>query len=168
MIIARPNNIIIKPFFDPDVSAGGIIIPESSRERADQGIVKYVGDDTRFAKIGDIVLFSGYSGTLIRLAGEGLMITMHERLIVAVIGSTNWNVTPVKGLYYKDSAGNYFEATYESTVDRLYETRLEFHGRVRFGGWKVRDNKIEHRPTIEEIQADTRWTETKKEIRENI
>lgn len=168
MIVARPNNVIIAPFFDPDVSVGGIHIPSSSKERSDQGIVKYIGDDVRFVKVGDYVLFSGYSGTLIRLDGEGLLITMHERLIVAVIGSTDWLSTPVSGLFCADKNGNFFPATYEATVNLLYDTKKSFNERIRWGGWgKKNIIKMDYRPTPQELATDARWTETEKEIRDN-
>lgn len=75
-------------------SAGGIIIPDTAKEKPQRGVVEAVGsgklneDGTRNApevKPGDRVLFGKYAGNEVKIDGEELLI-MHENEILAVIG----------------------------------------------------------------------------------
>lgn len=74
---AKPYDVIIEPRFNPDRSPGGIYFPQQSRERCSQGIVKYIGSKVESVRRGDRVGFGGYSGTLVRIENE-LMIIMPE------------------------------------------------------------------------------------------
>lgn len=108
MLTMPPNKVGIEPIFDPDM-IGSLYVPEQAKERCDQGIVKYVGGDCELVKVGDHVLFSGYTGTLIRIDGESLII-MPEEFIQAVVYD---EPKIVEGLYFKDKNGEYFKATHE-------------------------------------------------------
>ena len=75
-------------------SAGGIIIPDTAKEKPQQGLVEAVGngkmgDDGKRApldvKKGDKVLFGKYAGTDVKIDGDEYLI-MHESDILAVIG----------------------------------------------------------------------------------
>ncbi|MHC4822185.1 MAG: co-chaperone GroES [Planctomycetota bacterium] len=77
-----------------DVSKGGIVIPDTAREKPREGKVIALGtgrplDDgghTDFqVKVGDRVLFSSYAGTELKLEGEEYVI-MAEDDILAVLG----------------------------------------------------------------------------------
>ncbi len=93
------DRVAVTPIFDADTSPGGIIIPDVAKERCDQGIVKYVGPNVKDIKIGQYVLFSGYTGTLVHIAGEGSVIIMPEEFIVAVLDEIENTFVP--GLFYK-------------------------------------------------------------------
>lgn len=163
MIIPRPNNLVVKPLFDPDISKGGIYIPSSAKERADQGIVKYVGRDVKMVQPGDWVLFSGYSGTYFEVANEGEMITMHERLVIAVIGPSYWATVPVPGLYFKTSDGEYHPAPYTMVTELQADAIAPFRHRVSFGHkpkpGEEQMNKVDYRPSLDDMAIDTQWTE---------
>ena len=114
---------------------GNIILLDDYRERVDQGIVKYVGSGVtreRFGfGIGDMVIFSGYSGELVSIEGEGLFIILPARFVTATIIP---EPTVVSGLYFKvasplkgdiasEIAGvasdEYFPATYEKAMELI-------------------------------------------------
>src|SRR5881394_1005790 len=99
MIKLTKNKVAITPIFDPDTSPGGIIIPDIAKERCDQGIVKYIGPKVETIKIGMYVLFSGYSGTLVHVDGEGSLILLPEEFIVAELPEPA-NVD-IPGLYFR-------------------------------------------------------------------
>lgn len=160
MLIPRPNNLVVKPLFDPDISKGGIHIPTQAKERADQGIVKYVGASVKLVRPGDWVLFSGYSGTYFELEGEGSMITMHERLVIAVIGPTEWASEPISGLYFMTRDGKYHPAPYSLVTSMQEDAIAEFRERVRFGHDSQPElRKVDFRPPLEDTEADANWTE---------
>src|SRR5215203_7059395 len=121
MIQLYRNRVAITPIFDRDTSASGrIIIPEEARDRCDQGIVKYIGPEVRDLKIGDYVLFSGYSGDMVRLEDEGKLIIMPETQVQCVLLEPP--TIEVPGLYHRDaSSGEYFPATSEQAFELIAE-----------------------------------------------
>ncbi|MCL4147119.1 UNVERIFIED_CONTAM: hypothetical protein GTU68_054865 [Idotea baltica] len=64
-------------------SAGGILLPESAKEKPKEGIVIALGEG-RMLESGDRVLFTSYGGTDVKYAGQEYLI-MEERDILAVI-----------------------------------------------------------------------------------
>lgn len=94
------NRVAIIPIDDPE-QIGHIIIPDIAKERCDQGIVKYIGPDCKYCKIGMYVVFSGYTGSLIKIEDEGddRLIIMPEDFITCEL--TDIPTTPVKNLYFK-------------------------------------------------------------------
>lgn len=110
------NKVAVTPIVDPDESPGGIIIPDVAKERADQGIVKYVGPNVRYLKPGDYVLFSGYAGTKIWLEGEGAFIILFETEVAAILYD---EPTVLTNIYFRAADGGYFQATYEMVHEVL-------------------------------------------------
>ena len=90
------DRVVVKRIDAEEKSAGGIIIPDTAKEKPSQGEVIAVGpgarDDTGKVvaldlKVGDIVLFGKWSGTEVKLDGEDLLI-MKESDIMGVIEQT--------------------------------------------------------------------------------
>lgn len=141
MLQLHRKNVAAVPLFDSLQTAGGIWIPEQARERCDQGIVKYIGKDVKEVSEGDHILFSGYSGTLLDLEGEGTLIILPERYVVAKIAYDGTEVANVdiSGLYFRDTEGHYWPATYEM-ASRLIAKSLEessWFKRVTAWTWKI-------------------------------
>jgi len=91
----RPLNdrILVKRLEEEETTAGGIIIPDSAKEKPAEGEIVAVGPGKmndggdRVAmdvKTGDRVLFSKYGGTAVKLDGEDYLI-MREDDILGVI-----------------------------------------------------------------------------------
>jgi chaperonin GroES len=87
------GRLIIEPIEQEEMTAGGIILPETAKEKPQEGNVLAVGpgerDDkgARIAmdvKVGDKVLFAKYSGTEIKMDGKKLLI-MRESDILAIV-----------------------------------------------------------------------------------
>ncbi|HVY51451.1 MAG TPA: co-chaperone GroES [Devosia sp.] len=87
------DRVVVKRIDAEEKSAGGIIIPDTAKEKPSQGEVIAVGpgakDETGKVvaldvKVGDIVLFGKWSGTEVKLDGEELLI-MKESDIMGVI-----------------------------------------------------------------------------------
>ncbi len=92
---ARPlhDRIIVQRLEEGEQKIGGIIIPDSAKEKPQQGKVVSVGagkvkdDGKRISldvKAGDLILFGKYSGQEIKLDGEEFLI-MREDEVLAVI-----------------------------------------------------------------------------------
>lgn len=118
MLRIPAHKLAVTPLFDTD-RYGSLYIPEQARERCDQGIVKYIGDKCNFVQIGDHVTFSGYTGTLLSLEGEGLLILLPEDFVVAVIEYDANDVAKIEipGLFFGGAKGEYFPATYEMAIN---------------------------------------------------
>ena len=86
------NRLIVRRLDEEDTTAGGIIIPDTAKEKPQQGQVISVGPGKRDEKgnhisvdvqKGDRVLFSKYAGTEVTLDGEEhLIITEDDVLAV--------------------------------------------------------------------------------------
>lgn len=83
------DRVVILPTAAEEVTLGGIIIPDSAKEKPLKGTVKAVGkgtkDEEMVLKEGDQVLFGKYAGTEIELEGEKYLI-MRQSDVLAVIG----------------------------------------------------------------------------------
>lgn len=78
------DRVLVKRLEETTKTAGGIIIPDTAKEKPSEGLVEAVGDGFRTddgkivplnVKVGDKVLFGKWSGTEVKLNGE-------ERLII--------------------------------------------------------------------------------------
>lgn len=82
------DRVLIEPAKAEEKTAGGIIIPDSAKEKPLKGLVKAVGNGTKdeemIVKPGDMVLYGKYAGTEIELEGEKLLM-MRQSDILAVV-----------------------------------------------------------------------------------
>jgi chaperonin GroES len=87
------DRLVVEPIEQEEVTAGGIILPETAKEKPQQGKVLAAGpgrtdeDGKRIpmdVKVGDKVLYAKYSGTEIKLEGKKVLI-LRESDILAVI-----------------------------------------------------------------------------------
>ena len=141
MIRIAHDRVAIIPMDDPDITPGGIIIPDIAKERTDQGIIKYVGKNVTALGIGMHVLFSGYSGTLVNLEGEGRLIIIHQDFIIADLPDPP--TTDVPGLYFKGKDGEFYMATYELGLEFMARALHEAPWFRRVGVTKHRPSKVE-------------------------
>jgi chaperonin GroES len=82
------DRVIVKPAPTTEKTAGGIIIPDTAKEKPQRGLVVAVGpgkkDEPVTVKKGDQVLYGKYSGTEFQYEGEDLLI-MRESDILAIL-----------------------------------------------------------------------------------
>jgi chaperonin GroES len=92
-VVPIGDRVVIKRLAAEDTTAGGIFLPDTSREKPRQGRVLSVGDGrlladgTRAAhqvREGDRVLFSTYAGSEVEIDGEDLLL-MSEDDILAIV-----------------------------------------------------------------------------------
>ena len=89
------DRVVVKPLEQEGKTAGGIFLPESAKEKPQQGKVIATGPGKILengdrapltVKKGDLVLFAKYGGTEVEVGGEDLLI-MRESDLLAVIES---------------------------------------------------------------------------------
>ena len=87
------DRVLVKPIEREEITKGGILLPDTAKEKPQEGKVLAVGpgkltdDGKRIAmgiKVGDIVLYARYGGTEYKLDDEELMI-LRESDILGVI-----------------------------------------------------------------------------------
>jgi chaperonin GroES len=91
------DRLIIQRLDEGEQQVGGIIIPDTAKEKPQQGKVIAAGDGktnddgTRAAldvKAGDVILFGKYSGQEIKLDGENYLIMKEDEVLGVVEGAS--------------------------------------------------------------------------------
>jgi chaperonin GroES len=92
-VVPLNDKIVVKRVEAEDKTAGGIVLPDTAKEKPRQGKVLSVGEGKLLdngkrapfqVKEGDRVLFSSYSGNEVNIDGEDLLV-MSEDDILAVV-----------------------------------------------------------------------------------
>jgi chaperonin GroES len=87
------DRVVVEPIEQEEVTAGGIVLPETAKEKPQQGNVVAAGpgardDDGKHiemdVKVGDKVLYAKYAGTEFKMDGKKLLI-LRESDVLAVI-----------------------------------------------------------------------------------
>lgn len=82
------DRVLVEPAEAETTTAGGIIIPDSAKEKPQRGTVVAVGagkkDEPMTVKVGDTVLYGKYSGTEVNVDGADYLI-MRESDIYAIV-----------------------------------------------------------------------------------
>jgi chaperonin GroES len=82
------DRVLIEPKEAETKTAGGLFIPDTAKEKPQQGIVVAVGngkkDEPMELKAGDTVLYGKYAGTEISVDGKNYLI-MRQSDVVAVL-----------------------------------------------------------------------------------
>ena len=87
------GRVIVEPIEQEEMTAGGIILPETAKEKPQEGKILAAGpgdrdeDGKRIAmdvKVGDRILYAKYSGTEVKMDGKKLLI-MRESDILAIV-----------------------------------------------------------------------------------
>jgi chaperonin GroES len=87
------SRVVIEPLEAEEVTAGGIVLPETAKEKPQKGTILAAGPGDRDdegkrialdVKVGDVVLYAKYSGTEIKVDGKKLLI-LRESDILAIV-----------------------------------------------------------------------------------
>jgi chaperonin GroES len=88
------DRILVRPEEGEETTASGIVIPDTAKEKPQEGTVLAVGEGKRSdsgdlipmdVKEGDRVIYSKYGGTEIKVDGEELLI-LSARDVLAILG----------------------------------------------------------------------------------
>ena len=86
------DRIVVKPSEGEEMTASGLVIPDTAKEKPQEGEVLAVGpgrfeDGTRVpldVKVGDKVIYSKYGGTEVKVGGDELLI-LSARDVLAIV-----------------------------------------------------------------------------------
>ncbi|NWF64917.1 MAG: co-chaperone GroES [Chloroflexi bacterium] len=88
------SRVLVEPVEQEETTASGIILPETAKEKPQQGKVLAAGPGDRNdegeriamdVKVGDVILFAKYSGTEVKMDGKKLLI-LRESDILGIVG----------------------------------------------------------------------------------
>ena len=89
------DRVVVKPSEQEEQTASGIFLPETAKEKPQQGSVVAVGPGVRDEKGGrvaldvtkdDLVLYARYAGTTIKVDGEEILILKESDVLAIVEG----------------------------------------------------------------------------------
>ena len=87
------NRVVVEPLEQEEITSGGIVLPETAKEKPQKGIVLSVGPGDRDdegkripmdVSVKDTVLFAKYSGTEVKIDNKKLLI-LRESDILAIV-----------------------------------------------------------------------------------
>jgi chaperonin GroES len=87
------NRVVVEPIEQEDITAGGIVLPETAKEKPQKGKVLSVGPGDRDedgkripmdVAVGDTVLYAKYAGTEIKIESKKLLILRETDLLAIV------------------------------------------------------------------------------------
>ena len=83
------DRVVVEPAAAEEMTAGGLYIPDTAKEKPQRGKVVAVGagkkDEPMTVKVGDHVLYGKYAGTEVQIDGQDLLI-MRESDLFAIVG----------------------------------------------------------------------------------
>lgn len=89
------SRLVVEPIEQEDVTASGIVLPETAKEKPQKGKVLSIGPGDRDeegkripmdVKVGDTVLFAKYSGTEIKMDQKKMLILKESDVLAIVEG----------------------------------------------------------------------------------
>jgi chaperonin GroES len=92
-VVPLNDKIVVKRVEAEGKTAGGIVLPDSAKEKPKQGKVLSLGEGKRLdngerapfqVKEGDRVLFTSYAGTEVNIDGEEYLIMTEEDILAVV------------------------------------------------------------------------------------
>ena len=83
------DRVLIEPTAAEEVTASGIIIPDSAKEKPLKGTVLAVGNGTKdeemILKAGDVVLYGKYAGTEIEVEGKKYLMMRQSDVLAKIV-----------------------------------------------------------------------------------
>jgi chaperonin GroES len=87
------DRVVVEPIEQEEITAGGIVLPETAKEKPQRGTVIAAGPGARDdegkhialdVQAGDVVLFAKYAGTEFKVDGKKLLILRENDLLAIV------------------------------------------------------------------------------------
>ncbi|MCD6520318.1 MAG: co-chaperone GroES [Anaerolineae bacterium] len=88
------DRVIVEPLEEEEVTAGGIVLPETAKEKPQKGKVLAVGPGKKDdqgkvipmdVKVGDVVLYAKYAGTEVKLDSDRTVLVLRESDVLAIV-----------------------------------------------------------------------------------
>jgi chaperonin GroES len=78
------DRVVVSYSEEIEKTAGGIYVPDSAKEKPQQGKVEAVGPEVKELKVGNVVLFDKYSGSRVTVDDKEQLIIKEEDILAIV------------------------------------------------------------------------------------
>jgi chaperonin GroES len=79
------ENVLVEPLKSETETASGIVLPDTSEEKSQEGVVIAVGEDKKIkVKKGQKIIYSKYSGSEIKVGNTEYLIVKNEDILAVV------------------------------------------------------------------------------------
>lgn len=78
------DRVLVSYSEEEDKTAGGIYVPDTAKEKPQQGKVEAAGPEVKEIKAGDTVLFDKYSGSKVKVSDTEYLIIKEEDILAKV------------------------------------------------------------------------------------
>ena len=78
------DRVVVSYAEEVEKTAGGIYVPDTAKEKPQQGKVEAVGKEVKEVKVGDTVLFDRYGGSKVKV-GDAEQLVIKEEDILAIV-----------------------------------------------------------------------------------
>lgn len=83
IFVPMGDRIVVEVIEEPEMTQGGLYIPDSAQDKPSRGTVINAGFADRIS-VGDVVMFGGYAGTRVN-DGERDLLLLSQRDILALV-----------------------------------------------------------------------------------
>ena len=88
MIRQLADRVVIEPKSAETQTASGLYIPDTAKEKPQQGVIVAVGpgkkDEPMEVKVGDLVIYGKYAGTEVAVEGKDYLIMKHSDILAVL------------------------------------------------------------------------------------
>lgn len=84
MIKPLGDRVLVKVKASETKTAGGLVIPQASQEKTQEGIVEAVGSSDVVVKVGEQVMYDKYAGTPLKIDGQDYLIIKSEDILAVI------------------------------------------------------------------------------------
>ncbi len=78
------DRVVVSYSEEVEKTAGGIYVPDTAKEKPQQGKVEAVGSEVKELKEGNIVLFDKYSGSKVKVNDSEMLVVKEEDILAIV------------------------------------------------------------------------------------
>lgn len=83
-VVPLADRVVLKTVEAEEKTASGIILPDTAKEKPEQGKVVAVGKEVKEIKENDIVLYAKFGPTEVKVGGEELLIVKEEDVLAVI------------------------------------------------------------------------------------
>jgi chaperonin GroES len=82
------GRVLVEPFEAKDRTAGGIVIPDTAKEKLQEGeVIAVAKDATDEVAVGDHVIYKEFAGTEVKIAGEDRILLTEDDLLAKYVAA---------------------------------------------------------------------------------
>jgi chaperonin GroES len=78
------NHLLVRPDPVKEKTPGGVILPQGTAEKSQVGTVVSTGQDVKYVKDGDNIVYSKYTGVEVVINGEKLLVIRQEDVLIVL------------------------------------------------------------------------------------